>query len=206
MNDLSRTFDVKKLLNSTHTSSPRARARLLSALLVAAVLSALAATPAFATGSGTSTLVNSPIKAGKKATTVGSGSFTRTRYESGQKLKVNLFVEQGITESHICVSDEPFTQRVPPGSCPSSNSTPNQTHTYTIDLGAADGPIYVQAHTATAEGETAYAGWQSGNPFYGNLEIADPGGDGTPVPIGAVGALLLSGVVAGGLVLRGTRR
>ena len=207
INDLSRTLDVKRLPDSAHPSSRRPRRRLLFVLATAGLL-ALTASPALA-GGGTSTQVNSAIKANAKGDTVGFGGFTRTRYESSQKLKVNVFVEKGMVESNICLSDRPFTRRVAPGACQHDNQTPSQTHTYTIDLAEAEGPVYVQAHVVTSEDETAFAGWQAGaagSPFYGNLEIADPAGEGTPVPIGAVGALLLTGAVAGGLALRGARR
>jgi hypothetical protein len=188
---------VKKLLTSS---------KLVRVALAAGVLALGAATPAVATGGGGLTKqVNSAIKAGSKGETVGFGSFTRTRYESSQKLKVTLYVERGISDSHVCVGAKPFTSRVPPGQCRHASDTPSTTHTHYVDLADAAGPVYVQAHVATSDDQTAYAGWQSGNPFYGNLEIPDPG-DGTPVPIGAIGALLLSGLVAGGLVLRGARR
>jgi hypothetical protein len=198
INVLSRTSDVKRLLVSPIPSA-RTRRRLL---LVALVLAGWGLTPVAARADGTSTTVTSPIRAGNDGHVVGSATFTRTRTSSGQRLAIVLTVDGGISSSHVCVSDHAFTAKNSPGQCPYTTGAAPSSVSYDIDLGSATGTVYVQAHVFTAQGESAYAGWHAGNPFYGNLAIADPGGDGTPVPIGAVGALLLSTAVAGGVAVR----
>lgn len=203
MIDLVRKHDMTRLL------APQQRShRLLLILAAALTVGVLTAGPAAATGStGSTTTVNAAIKSGAEGTKVGDATFTRTRSAHGQTLTIRLSVPGGISQSHVCISDHAFTSRIPPGQCPYSQGETGSAATYTIDLGSRTGTVYVQAHVIT-KGETAYAGWErgSGGPFYGNVAVADPSGDGTPVPVGAVGALALSGLLMGGLVLRGALR
>ena len=202
INVLSKTVDVKNLPDSL-IRPVRARRLLLAGLVIAGIT----LLPAPAHAEDTSTTVTSPMRAGNDGHTVGSATFTRTRTATSQRLSVTITVDGGINTSHLCLSDHAFTSKASPGQCPYSTGSAPQTVTYDIDLGSATGTLYVQAHAFTAAGETAYAGWTAGKPAYGNLAIDDPGGDGTPVPIGAIGALLLSGTVAGGVALRrGVRR
>jgi hypothetical protein len=194
MNDLTRTPDVKKLP--------------ISIVTLALLLTLGAAAPAGA--ESTTTTVTSAIRSGAKGTTVGQATFERTRTAEGQTLTVTLSVPAGIDESHVCISSQPFTQRATAGQCPYTQGATGTTAVYTIDLGSMAGTIYVQAHVVIGD-ETAYAGWQPGRgggaSFYGNVAVEDPGGEGTPVPVGAIGVLALSGVMVGGLALRrGARR
>jgi hypothetical protein len=226
MIDLIRTVDVKRLLDSNaHSTSgvttvPDARRpgwRLVVGLaLAAAGLGVATAAPAAATGGGTggtSTTVFSTLRSGEQGTAVGNAAFKRTRSSSGQSLSVWLATGNGdenggpdIKESHVCVSTDPFTGPVPP--CQHNQGASGSQAVYGIDLGSTTGTVYVQAWIVTVDGVTAYAGWKTGSSgVYGNVAVADPGGSGTPVPVGAVGVLGLSGLVAGGVALRrGARR
>ena len=197
MNDLDRTRNVKRMPISIMT-------------MALVLLGAVTAAPAGAGAQTTTTTVTTNIKAGSKGTKVGEATLERRRSAGTQSLTVTLSVPGGIKESHICISSEPYTRRIPPGQCPYAQGATGTSAVYTIDLGSRTGPVYVQAHVVTGS-ETAYAGWQPGgggaSAFYGNVAVADPGGEGTPVPVGAIGVLALSGVVAGGLALRrGARR
>lgn len=211
MINLARTPDVTETtpMKRLPVSVLVAVGRLLVAVAALVVLGAASAAPVGAGAESTTTTVQSPIKAGAKGTKVGQATLERTRTAGAQTLTITLSVPGGIAESHVCLSDQPFTQRVAPGQCPYAQGATGTKATYVIDLGTRTDTVYVQAHVVTGQ-DTAYAGWQpaDGNAsFYGNVAVADPGGDGTPVPVGAIGVLALSGMVAGGLALRlGARR
>jgi hypothetical protein len=135
--------------------------------------------------------VTSPIQAGADQQTVGSATFTRTANSDGtETLTVDLSVPGGIDEDHLCLSSSPFTARIAPGQCAYSHenlggATADQ---YVINVGTAyiGKTIYAQLHVATSGGDTAYAGWQPGKPFYGNVAI-------DPLPVAGVPAAPLLG-------------
>ncbi len=120
--------------------------------------------------------VTSPIQAGNNHTTVGSATFTRSANGDGtETLTVQLSVPGGIAQDHLCLSDTAFTSRVSPGQCPYAHESLNgaTSDTFTVNVGTAylGKTIYAQLHVATTDGQTAFAGWQAGNPFYGNVAI-----------------------------------
>lgn len=120
--------------------------------------------------------VTSTIGAGSNDTPVGSATFTRTADNSGNEtLTVDLSVSEGIAEDQLCLSDTAYTSRVSPGSCPYAHQNLNgaTSDQFVVDLGTAyfGKTVYAQLHVATSNGDTAYAGWQPGNPFYGNVAI-----------------------------------
>jgi len=150
--------------------------------------------------------VTSPIEAGNTHTVVGSATFTRTENGDGtETLTVDISVPGGITEDHLCLSDTAFTSRVPPGQCAYSHSNLNgaTTDQFVVNVGSTylGETIYAQLHVVT-QGETAYAGWQDGTPFYGNVAI-DPVAPGVPaapllgawMPVGLAG-LFIAGMGA----------
>ena len=158
--------------------------------------------------------VSSSIKAGSTGTTVGDAVFTRTTNGDGSEtLTVDLSVPGGITADHLCIRDTAFTEREAPGSCSHTHDDLNgvQNDQFVVDLGTAyvGMVVYAQLHVVT-EGQTAYAGWQDGQPFFGNLAI-DPVGPGVSAvpllgslaPIGMV-AVFLVGIAA--VVVRRSRR
>ena len=155
--------------------------------------------------------VTSTIGAGNNNTPIGSATFTRTADNNGNEtLTVDLSLSSGgIAEDHLCLSDSAYTSRQAPGSCPYAHQGLNgaTTDQFVIDLGQTyfGKTIYAQLHVATSNGQTAYAGWHAGNPFYGNVAI-DAVAQGVPsapllgswAPIGLV-VLFIVGV---GLVVR----
>lgn len=158
--------------------------------------------------------VTSPIQAGNNHQTVGSATFTRSDNGDGtETLTVDISVSGGITEDHLCLSHTAYTSRVSPGSCPYAHpnlggATSDQ---FVVDLGSdyVGQTIYAQLHVVT-QGQTAYAGWHAGNPFYGNVAI-DAQSEGVPTapllgtfaPIG-LAVLFLGGI--GGVLWRRRRQ
>lgn len=151
--------------------------------------------------------VTSPIQAGSDHQTIGSATFTRSADSSGNEtLTVDISTSVGIAEDHLCLSDAAYTSRVSPGQCAYSHTSLGgaTTDQYVVDLGAAyfGKTIYVQLHVATSDGQTAYAGWQDGKPFYGNVAI-DAVAEGVPsapllgswLPVG-LAVLFLGGIGA----------
>jgi len=155
------------------------------------------------------------IGAGNTDTPVGSPTFTRAENNDGtETLTVDLSVQPGINEDHLCLSDTAFTSRIPPGQCAYSHTnlggaTSDQ---FVENIGSSyvGKTLYAQLHVATADGQTAFAGWHAGNPFYGNVAI-DPVAPGVPAaplfgswaPIG-MAIVFLGG--AGAVAWRRTRR
>ncbi len=177
------------------------RLSVLAAGLIASV--AFAVQPASADPSP----VTSPIQAGNDHQTIGSATFTRTADANGSEtLTVDLNVSVGIAEDQLCLSDTAYTSRVSPGRC--AYAHPNMagatTDQYVVDLGTTyfGKTIYAQLHVATSNGQTAYAGWTDGNPFYGNVAI-DAVAEGVPsapllgswLPVG-LAVLFLGGIGA----------
>ncbi|MBV8385230.1 MAG: hypothetical protein JO155_00415 [Acidimicrobiia bacterium] len=178
------------------------RFALVGAVVVAALGVGAGASPAFADSSPTVT-VTSPIQSGADAQTVGSATFTRAAQSDGSSVvTVAASVPGGISESHLCYSTQPFTSRVPPGQCPLSQGNTGSTATYQLSS-SATGTLYFQLHVVTS-GNTAYAGWQSGKPFYGNVAVDAPAAS-TSVPVGTLGGLGVA-LLAGMALLWTTRR
>ena len=162
-----------------------------------------AGAPAWAS-SGSSVTVTSPIQAGSDAQTVGSATFTRTVAADGTSaVTVHAAVPEGIQESSLCWATEPFTSRVAPGQCPLSQGKTGSTVDYQVSS-SSTGTLYFQLHVATEGGDTAYAGWQPGKPFYGNVAVDAPSVS-TSVPVGAFGGLGVAGL-AGVALIRANRR
>jgi len=166
---------------------------------VAALLLVLAATPVSATqtfpdpfgGEGTFT----DLRAGSTGQDIGDVFFLR----EGPVLRVRIFLTAPRTfiESHVCVSAQMFTERVPPGQCQYAE-TGTASDTYDVTLPPDDfptgttaftdplGPICAQVHVAydapglaltRSGGGSAYGGWEPGQPFFGNIclpAVPDP--------------------------------
>jgi hypothetical protein len=168
----------------------------LRIVAVAFGLLVLAAAPAAADASVT---VTSTIGAGNNGTPVGTATLTRTVTSSGERLTVDAQVPGGIKDSALCLSSEPFTERVSAGQCPYSQGNTGTTVHYDVPVpDSISGALYVQFHIRT-QGATAFAGWQpaadGGGSFYGNVAVPDPS-DGTPVPVTALGGVALAAVLS----------
>jgi hypothetical protein len=175
-------------------------------VLVALVAVGLLSWPAVAQADGATT-VTSPIKAGSDAITVGSATFTRTTAADGSSVvTVHGSVPGGISESHLCYSTQPFTSRVSPGGCQLSQGNTGSVVDYRVTFTGADATatIYFQFHVVT-KGDTAFAGWQRGSPFYGNVAMDAPASS-TSVPVGAFGGMGLAAAAAIALAVTSRRR
>jgi hypothetical protein len=174
---------------------------------VALVLGAAAFFGGPASATSATRTVTSPIATGSKGDNIGTATFTRTLNSDGTTtVTIVGQVSDGISESHLCYSDTgPFTGRISPGQCPLGQGSTGTSVTYTVNFATADASkaLYFQFHLVS-KGNTAYAGWQSGKPFYGNVEV-DPAEAGTPVPVGTVGGIGMA-AVAGAALLVGLRR
>lgn len=180
--------------------------KILRTIIGAGLLLAVSLPTSPAHGETATTTVD--VKAGKEAQTVGTATFTRTADEGGSEtLTVDLSVAGGIEESHVCISDEPYSSRMAAGSCPYAQGSTGTTARFVIPLGTSrvGDPIYTQTSVVTGD-ETAFAGWVDGEPFFGNVRIeAVIAGSTVPAGnlIGLVGLSVLLGLV---LVFRLTRR
>ena len=102
------------------------------------------------------------------------------------------------------------TSRVSPGSCPYLHEHLHgaTSDSFTIDLGSTyvGKTLYVQLHVTTSGGGTAFAGWtpDGSGSFYGNVVVDAI--EGTPVPMGTVGALGFAAIAGVGLVVAQRRR
>jgi hypothetical protein len=110
------------------------------------------------------------IQFGDKGEEIGSATVTRTDGSTHDTIVVEYTVTGGYTESQLCVSADPFTSRVPPGSCEYKDTVGGTSGSYTLTVGATE-VVYLQLHITTRSGETAYVGWLHGNPAYGNVEV-----------------------------------
>ena len=167
---------------------------------VAVGVTLLGATPAAAAD----TTVTADVRATQSGTSVGTATFTRTAEADGtETLLIQASTNGDITASHVCLSDTPFTSRVSAGSCPYQQGATGSSVSYQIDLGSAYAGqrLYVQFHLDVS-GETAFAGWQDGNPFYGNVEVPAVSNP-AAVPAGSVGALGLAALLGLVMVLGG---
>jgi len=147
------------------------------------------------TGPALADTVSSDLRSGSNGDVVGTVSFERTVGAGGvETLHVVASVPGGSSASHLCLGTQAFTDRVSPGQCPYSNGG-GTSITYTVNLGTtyASHPLYIQFHVDLG-GASAYAGWQDGKPFFGNLVADAPDSLPTPVPVGAVGAVILAAI------------
>ncbi len=168
-----------------------------SAAGFAAALLSIGALAGPALGESSSTTVD--VAAGADGVVVGTATFTRTSDADGNEtLDIELAVEGGISESAVCLSDEPFTSRLPRGRCPYRLGADGAT--YSIDLGTAYAgeTTYVQVSVATGD-ETAFAGLVSANPPYGNVELAATAA--VPLPPTALGGLALPALLGATVLL-----
>jgi len=172
----------------------------LTALAALATLVLVSARPASAVQTfpdpfgGEGTFVD--LRAGSTGQDIGDVFMLR----EGTTFRVRIFLDPPSTfiESHICVSADPFTQRIQPGQCQYSATgaasgtydvvvPPSAFPTGTVPFTDGLGPFCAQIHVAysapglarTARGGgTAYGGWQPGSPFFGNIclpAVPEPG-------------------------------
>jgi hypothetical protein len=153
-------------------------------------------------GADSPTVVNAAIGQGSTGTDVGDATLTRTLNGNGtETLTVDLAVPGGdISEVLVCVSTTAWTSRASGSDCQFIVEHLSGT-TFHRDFDLAKtyvgSTIYVQVHVVNGS-DTAFACWHAGsagksNSFYGNCEV--PTGD-TPVPVGAIGVVGLSGGLA----------
>jgi uncharacterized repeat protein (TIGR01451 family) len=148
--------------------------------------------------------IHSDIRSGSKGDDIGDAFFLR----DDDVLRIRLFLDAPNTfiESHVCLSAGAFTDRIPPGQCQyqeqgAASDTydislpptefPSGTIPFSNPLGAFCAQVHI-AYTApglaTTEegGGSAFAGWQSGKPFYGSfcfppVPDPEPPGEGTAI-------------------------
>lgn len=156
-------------------TNKRTAVRLLgAAMMTLAIAPWVGSTGAAQAADSVSTTVD--IGAGETATKVGTATFTLT----ATKLTIESSYEAGVTlsESHACIDDEPFSERIPPGQCQFSNTTGD----YDIALDTVDPPltgttVCAQVHYVVSGGaaggegsQTAYAGHEDDKEgFFGNV-------------------------------------
>lgn len=195
-------------------TEPVPMARRATSVIASALLLVAAAVPAAAVqtfpdpfgGAG----IHSDIRAGSKGEDVGDAFFLR----DGALLSIRMFLDAAdFIETHVCVSSSPFTERLPPGQCQYQETGaaadsyditlppatfPSGTDPFDDPLGAFCVQVHVKYTTELARtakgGGGAFAGWQSGTPFYGNLCFPDvpeplPPDEGTAV-VGKAGELI----------------
>ena len=195
-------------------------ARRATSVVAAALLLLIAAVPVSAVqtfpdpfGDG----IHSDIRVGSNGEDIGDAFFLR----DGAVLSIRMFLaftDQGqprsFSETHVCLSGEAFTTRIPPGQC-QFQAQGAAASSYDITLPPSFFPIgnepfddplgafcaqvhvkYVQPELSLTRdgGGSAFAGWQSGRPFYGNIcfpNVPDPlpPGEGTAV-VSKVGELV----------------
>ena len=155
------------------------------------------------------------IRAGSKGDDIGDAFFLR----EDDTLQIEMFLDDAnFIETHVCISASAFTERLPPGQCQFQETGPGAS-SYDISLPPQTFPagtepftdplasFCVQVHVkyttelarTSAGGGSAFAGWQSGKPFYGNLCFPDvpdplPPDEGTAV-VTKVGELVGTDVV-----------
>ena len=144
--------------------------------------------------------IHSDIRAGSQGEDIGDAFFLR----EDDTLQIQMFLDdtdegapRTFIESHVCLSADPFTLRIPPGQC-QFQAQSAAASSYDITLPPATFPLGLvpfedplgafcaQVHIKYAQpelsltrdgGGSAFAGWQSGRPFYGNLcfpDVPDP--------------------------------
>lgn len=152
-----------------------------------ALLISMALLPWMGAGAATAAdpTVTVDIGAGSTAQKVGTATFTL----SSTTLTIDSTIDAGValTESHACVDDASFTERIPPGQCQFKQTTPPVTGDFVIALADVVPPLtgttvcaqvhYVVDTNGDGEGggETAYAGHQgSDEAFFGNVCLERP--------------------------------
>jgi uncharacterized repeat protein (TIGR01451 family) len=148
--------------------------------------------------------IHSDIRAGSQGTDIGDAFFLREE----DVLQIRMFLDPPNTfiETHVCLSAEAFTRRIPPGLCQFHADGP-ASDTYELNLPPASFPVgtvefddplgafCAQVHVKYRApglaitrdgGGSAFAGWESGFPFFGSIcfpSVPDPEppGEGTAV-------------------------
>lgn len=141
------------------------------------------------------------IRTGAKGEDVGDAFFLR----EGSTFRVRLFLTAPNTfiESHVCLSADPFTERIPPGQC-QYQAQGAAAATYDLALPPSEFPagttpfddplasFCTQVHIkfgapglalTSGGGGSAFAGWEPGQPFYGNVCFPEVGPPEPPGPI-----------------------
>ena len=155
------------------------------------------------------------IGAGSTGEDVGDAFFLRV----GDMLSIRMFLDAPnvFIETHVCLSADPFTRRIPPGQC-QLQATGAASGTYDIALPPSSfpggtvpfadplGPFCVQVHVkydrpglalTSGGGGSAFAGWQGGSPFFGNICFpAAP----EPPPSGGTAVVAKTGEFVDGVV------
>ncbi len=159
--------------------------------------------------------VASPIREGSDGTPVGGANFDRSMNSDGQEiLTIRLSVPGGMSADFVCLSHDAFTERVAAGQCDYSHDPLNgaTSDEFSVNLGTdyVNEPVYVQLHVGVVmPAGTAFAGWQDGQPFYGNVQVDPTPIEGVPaapllgnwMPLG-LGALFVLGTGAIGVRYR----
>jgi uncharacterized repeat protein (TIGR01451 family) len=139
--------------------------------------------------------IHSDIRAGSKGDDIGDAFFLR----EGASLSIRMFLDAPNTfiESHVCLSAAPFTHRIPPGQCQfqatgaaaGSYDIALPPSSFPLDLAPFDDPLgafCAQVHVKYSSpglaltrlgGGSAFAGWESGSPFFGSIcfpSVPDP--------------------------------
>jgi uncharacterized repeat protein (TIGR01451 family) len=188
---------VRRLLPSPVRRIALAPAALVLLLSMATPAAAVQTFPDPFGGDGT----HVDLRAGSTAQDIGDVFLLR----EGDNLQIEILLEppNSFIESHVCLSADPFTGRVPPGQCQYQaqgaasgtyditlppSSFPSGTNPFTDPLDPFCAQIHVSysapglARTAKGGG-TAFGGWQPGQPFYGNIclpEAPEPPNPGDP--------------------------
>ena len=159
--------------------------------------------------------VNVTIGQGTNGDPVGTGTLTRSLLGDGtETIDISLVLTApgaSFGQVHVCVSDSPFTSRIPPGQCEFGfENLSGTTFDELINIGTSHvgEDVCLQIHSLVVyEGEretqTAYADWKDGDPFYGSVCIPAAS---VPVPIGAIGAVGVAGFAGVALAVRQLRR
>ena len=178
-------------------------------------LALTAATPAFAS-----------FQVGTAYGNNGTANGTATINRSGASVTVTVNLD-GVssfwdtapsTNFTICSNTVPFTAReAGKANCEGVGGTfftfpevtpgaSTATETFTLPAAYNGAPAFLQINVTTNQGgvqNTTMACWQAGSPFYGNCAANS---DGTNLPIGAFGAMVLGGVTGGAFLVRQRRR
>ena len=161
--------------------------------------------------------IHSDIRAGSRGDDIGDAFFLRE--DDVFSIRMFLDAPNAFIASHVCLSAEPFTRRIAPGQC-QYEATGGAAGTYDITLppdsfplGAEPfddplGAFCAQVHVKYSApglartllgGGSAFAGWESGSPFFGSLcfpSVPDPEppGEGT-AEVSKAGAFVAGDVV-----------
>ncbi|HEX5038801.1 MAG TPA: hypothetical protein VFW95_01535 [Candidatus Limnocylindria bacterium] len=149
------------------------------------------------------------LRAGSTGQDIGDVFMLR----EGTTFRVRIFLDAPsvFIDSHLCVSADPFTVRIPPGQCqfaaagaasgtydvvlPPSTFPPG-----TVPFSDGLGPFCAQIHVAynrpglartALGGGSAYAGWEPGSPFFGNVcfpAVPDPAPDDPQITVAKTGS------------------